>query len=483
MSLTAARRVLRIEAEAIRRLIPRLDHLFEKAVETLDQCRGRVVVTGMGKSGIIGRKIAATLASTGTPALFLHAGRGSTAIWAWWPGGRPARRLEQRGDGGNHPPPPARPPAPHPGDLFHGRSSFHAGPPERGEPRRERREGSLPDEPGSDGQHDGGPGPGGRAGGRSPRAPRLRARGLRPVSSGGRLGKLLLTVEDVMHRGREIPVVTADAPMKKAIAEMTAKKLGITTVVDGRGRLAGVVTDGDLRRALERGIPIADRKAGEIMSRHPKTIAKTDLAALAVALMEEHQITSLVIAGSARKVEGDHSPSRSDESGGREGSVRPDRPRAVSSRAGRADPPLGPRRGWCLNRRPDLARSGRGRDQDVPRPGRSRPGAGPAFGNRRGARERPAVPGRGSPGEGARHPGRPPGLPRESGRARESSAEVESRARRGCRDGGRSGRSAPCSGEAGLALAVSDAPAEVRKRADWVSRSPGGRGPCARPSR
>ncbi|MEK6815710.1 MAG: KpsF/GutQ family sugar-phosphate isomerase [Nitrospirota bacterium] len=305
MSLTAARRVLRIEAEAIRRLIPRLDHLFEKAVETLDQCRGRVVVTGMGKSGIIGRKIAATLASTGTPALFLHAGEGLHGDLGMVARGDVLLAVSNSGETA---------------EIIRLLPLVHrlripvisfTGDPRSTLARRSvvSLDVSVEKEACPMNLAPTASTTAALALGDALAVALLERRGFEPEDfarfhPGGRLGKLLLTVEDVMHRGREIPVVTADAPMKKAIAEMTAKKLGITTVVDGRGRLAGVVTDGDLRRALERGIPIADRKAGEIMSRHPKTIAKTDLAALAVALMEEHQITSLVIAGSARKVEG-----------------------------------------------------------------------------------------------------------------------------------------------------------------------------------
>ncbi|MBI1864535.1 MAG: KpsF/GutQ family sugar-phosphate isomerase [Nitrospirae bacterium] len=305
MPLTAARRVLRIEAEAIRRLIPRLDHLFEKAVETLDQCRGRVVVTGMGKSGIIGRKIAATLASTGTPALFLHAGEGLHGDLGMVARGDVLLAVSNSGETA---------------EIIRLLPLVHrlripvisfTGDPRSTLARRSlvSLDVSVEKEACPMNLAPTASTTAALALGDALAVALLERRGFEPEDfarfhPGGRLGKLLLTVEDVMHRGREVPVVTADAPMKKAIAEMTAKKLGITTVVDGRGRLAGVVTDGDLRRALERDIPIADRTAGEIMGRNPKTIAKTDLAALAVARMEEHQITALIIAGRGRKVEG-----------------------------------------------------------------------------------------------------------------------------------------------------------------------------------
>ncbi|MEK6693256.1 MAG: CBS domain-containing protein, partial [Nitrospirota bacterium] len=123
---------------------------------------------------------------------------------------------------------------------------------------------------------------------------------------GGSLGKkLLLKVEDLMHRGKDIPNVLEDAIMKDAILEISSKKLGITSVLDAQGRLSGIITDGDLRRWLEKGeADIFKVKAKEVMTRNPKTIEGKALAAKAVSLMEQHSITSLMIVDINRKPEG-----------------------------------------------------------------------------------------------------------------------------------------------------------------------------------
>jgi arabinose-5-phosphate isomerase len=113
---------------------------------------------------------------------------------------------------------------------------------------------------------------------------------------GGILGrKLLLLVEDLMHRGDQLPLVNQDTPMKEALFEITSKRLGVTGVVDAQGKLVGVITDGDLRRALERHRDILDLKARDLMTRDPKTITAEKLAAEAVAVMERYPITSLFV--------------------------------------------------------------------------------------------------------------------------------------------------------------------------------------------
>jgi arabinose-5-phosphate isomerase len=121
---------------------------------------------------------------------------------------------------------------------------------------------------------------------------------------GGALGRKLLLVEDVMHRGKEIPVVSVGSLMKDAVMEMTTKKLGITTVQGEDGKLAGIITDGDLRRLLEKQRDIFTLTAGEAMSVNPKIILKDTLAAAAVQKMEAHAITSLVVVDQDRRVEG-----------------------------------------------------------------------------------------------------------------------------------------------------------------------------------
>jgi arabinose-5-phosphate isomerase len=133
----------------------------------------------------------------------------------------------------------------------------------------------------------------------------LDLRGLRPedyaaLHPAGTLGwRALVKVRDLMHGGDALPVVTEAATMKQVLEEMTDKRRGMTTVVDAAGRLVGIITDGDLRRLQLAGGPLLDRRAGECMSRHPKCIAADALAATALAMMEAHQITSLVIADEA----------------------------------------------------------------------------------------------------------------------------------------------------------------------------------------
>ena len=122
---------------------------------------------------------------------------------------------------------------------------------------------------------------------------------------GGRLGKKLLRVEDVMHTGDGVPRVTPDTPMKDVLFEMTRKRLGMTTVVDADGRLLGMISDGDLRRQMERhGYTLLDRTAGECMTREPVVIGRRELATAALALMEERKITSLPVVDDAGRVEG-----------------------------------------------------------------------------------------------------------------------------------------------------------------------------------
>ena len=138
----------------------------------------------------------------------------------------------------------------------------------------------------------------------------LEERGFRPedfarLHPGGALGRrLLLRVEDLMHTGDQVPVVTESAPMKEAIFVITGKRLGMTTVVDGQGRLSGILTDGDVRRAMQRFTDPLARTVGECMTRSPKRIPREDLAARAVRVMEEHSITALLVVDDAGRPAG-----------------------------------------------------------------------------------------------------------------------------------------------------------------------------------
>jgi len=295
--LQRAKDVLNIEAEGIVSLIDRLDNVFLRAVELLQGCRGKVVVTGMGKSGIIGRKIAATLSSTGTPSFFLHAGdavhgdlgmvmKGDVILAVSNSGeteeilkllphfkvnglkiivvtGKPDSTLGKAGD-----------------------AVIDVGVHEEACPL-----GLAPTASTT----------AALAMGDALAVVLLEKKGFKEEDfavrhPGGILGrKLLLHVGDLMHRGDEIPLVNEETPMKEALFEITSKRLGVTAVVDAKGTLIGVITDGDLRRGLESKGDIFQLKAKDLMTRNPKTIAADSLAAEAVDVMEQRPITSLFV--------------------------------------------------------------------------------------------------------------------------------------------------------------------------------------------
>jgi arabinose-5-phosphate isomerase len=294
--LKVGRRVLETEAEAIRALVDRLDERFERAVALVEGCRGRVVVTGMGKSGLVGKKLAATLAATGTPALFLHPAEGvhgdigmlvrgdlivalshsgeTEEILALVPAikrlavpllaltGRPTSRLAQYAD------------------LVLDVSVREEACPMNLTPTSSAAA-AL-------------------ALGDALAIAVLTRRGLGPedmarLHPGGAIGRGLIRVEELMHQGDEVPLVAESAALDAVIRAMSAKRLGCAGVVDAEGRLAGIVTDGDLRRAVELGAGRLPSTAGEIMTRHPKTVGRVELAATALELMERHSITQLFI--------------------------------------------------------------------------------------------------------------------------------------------------------------------------------------------
>ena len=295
--LRRAKDVLEIEARGITSIIDRLDDNFARAIELLHGCRGKVVVTGIGKSGLIGRKISATLASTGTPSFFLHSGdavhgdigmvmKGDVILAVSNSGdteeilkllphfklhefklivmtGKPDSRLAQAGD-----------------------VVLDVGVAEEACPL-----GLAPTASTT----------AALAMGDALAVVLLEKRGFKEEDfairhPGGILGrKLLLRVEDLMLRGDQLPLVGEETQMKEALFEITSKRLGVTGVVDGHGSLVGVITDGDLRRGLESKGDIFKLKAKDMMTRHPKTVAAQTLAAEAVAVMEQYPITSLFV--------------------------------------------------------------------------------------------------------------------------------------------------------------------------------------------
>jgi len=296
-----AERVLRLEAEAILGLIPKLDARFDGAVELLHGCTGRVIVTGMGKSGLIGRKIAATLASTGTPAYFLHPAEGVHGDIGMVARGDVVLALSNSGETdeilaivpvlkrfgvpivlltGSPTSPLAR----------QCEVVLDVSVPEEACPMNLAPTSSTT---------------AALAMGDALAMVLLELRGLRPedyaaLHPRGTLGwRALFRVSDLMLTGDAVPVVADGTPMREVIVEMTRKRKGITTVVDGAGRLVGVVTDGDLRRLHLRDTPIDGLTAGEVATREAKTIRADDLAAKALEVMETWQITSLVIVDEA----------------------------------------------------------------------------------------------------------------------------------------------------------------------------------------
>jgi arabinose-5-phosphate isomerase len=293
-----ARKVLETEAAAILALIGRLDERFDQAVLLLRQCKGRVILTGMGKSGIICRKIAATLTSTGTAAFFLHPAeaihgdlgviQSDDVVVALSYSGETAellhlleaiRRLGARliaisGD--------PRSTLAQAADVALDCSVAEEACPMNLAPTASTTA-AL-------------------AIGDALAMTLLVEKGFRQedfanLHPGGKLGKRLMRVEALMHSGKDCPVVRADARMRDVIYEMSSKQLGMTCVVDrDDDTLLGIITDGDLRRRMERGGEILGLTAGDVMSHQPVSVARATLAAEALNIMEQRKITSIVVA-------------------------------------------------------------------------------------------------------------------------------------------------------------------------------------------
>ncbi len=302
-----AKRVISLEAQELLRMQERLGEEIYEAVEILYNCKGRVVVTGMGKSGIIARKIAATLASTGTPSLFLHPAEGihgdlgmvmrEDAVIALSNSGETPEVI-------NLLPSIKRLGIPlvaltgNPNSTLAKRSDVVL---DTGVSQEACPLGIVPTASTTSAL----------AMGDALAVVLLERRGFKKEDfalfhPGGSLGKrLLLTVEDLMHKGEEIPKVNLSTPLKEAIIEISSKRLGITTVLDEEEVVRGVITDGDLRRIIEReGEGMFGLAAGDVMTRNPKTITKEALAAKALNIMEKHSITALVVVDPKGRPEG-----------------------------------------------------------------------------------------------------------------------------------------------------------------------------------
>jgi arabinose-5-phosphate isomerase len=302
--LSLARKVLQTEAAAILALVDRLDGRFDEAVKLLRDCHGRVIVTGMGKSGIICRKIAATLSSIGTSAFFLHPAEAIHGDLGVIQANDVLLALSYSGETD---------------EILRLLEAIK---------RLGARLIAITGFPGS---------PLGLAAditldcqvseeacplnlvptasttamlamGDALAMTLLVEKGFQPedfakIHPGGKLGKRFMRIDQLMHRGAQIPVVQAGTAMRDVIYEMSRKGLGMTCVVD-EGRLVGIITDGDLRRHMGDTANILDRRAGEVMTRNPVTLEKATLAVEALNAMELRKITSIVVVDRNRLVEG-----------------------------------------------------------------------------------------------------------------------------------------------------------------------------------
>jgi len=304
--IAVARRVFEIEAEGLTALAGRIGPEFKQAVDLILASQGRVVVIGMGKSGLVGKKIAATLASTGTPSFFVHPAEASHGDLGMVVAGDVVVALSYSGETEELTrilPLLKRMSIPIIAMTGRMDSSLarHADIPLDTAVDREACPLGLAPTASTTAT---------MALGDALAVALLEARGFKAEDfakfhPGGSLGKRLLTrVSDLMHGGDQLPAVLDHAPLTDAILAMTRGKLGMTTVLDPQGKLAGVLTDGDLRRALDRGIDLHKASVGQVMGRHPKTITAERLAAEGLAIMQKYKITALVVAGEGGGVEG-----------------------------------------------------------------------------------------------------------------------------------------------------------------------------------
>jgi arabinose-5-phosphate isomerase len=308
--------VVRIEADALRRLADRIAgpmaHDFWRAVELLYCCAGRVVTTGMGKSGLIARKIAATLSSTGTPALYLHPAEAQHGDLGMVARGDIVIALSSSGTTGEILellPTLKRlgiPLISFTGDQLHPPNGSMS---QLAQAAEIALDCSIDKEACSLGLAPTASTTTMLALGDALAVSLSERRGFKEedfanLHPGGKLGKRFLRVSAFMHTGDAVPRVAPETPMTEVIYEMSRKGLGITTVVE-KGRVVGMVSDGDLRRLLERrGKHVLDLTAAECMTRDPKTISADTFAAKALDILEQKKITSLVVADAEGNLEG-----------------------------------------------------------------------------------------------------------------------------------------------------------------------------------
>jgi arabinose-5-phosphate isomerase len=306
MSLETAKRVLRIESEAIAGLIDRLDARFEQGVETLFACKGRVVVTGMGKSGLIGRKISATFASVGTPSFFLHAAEAAHGDLGMLASDDVVLAISISGETQELL------------DMIETlkrlgvllvtltanlRSTLAAASDVVLDIAVKEEACSLNLAPTASIAA-------ALAMGDALAISLLERRGFKEhdfaaLHPGGKLGKRLRRLESLMHSGDDLPCVGPAARMPDVIYEMSRKGLGLTAVVDGDNKLLGIITDGDLRRMMEqRRKDVLDLAAAECMTKNPTTLGPGELAASALRIMEQKRITSVLVVDLDHRLQG-----------------------------------------------------------------------------------------------------------------------------------------------------------------------------------
>ncbi len=306
MPRDTARRVLEIEAQAILELAPRLDESFDRAVELLYACPGRVVVTGMGKSGLIAQKISATLASTGTPSLYLHPVEAVHGDLGRIVKGDLLLAVSASGDTDEIlalVPQVKRLGSPLVAMTGNPRSSV-------AQAADVNLDVSIRQEACPLGLAPTASTTAALAMGDALSMALIERRGFTVddfavLHPGGRLGKKLLRVEDLMSTGEQIPRVAPQTAMKDVLFEMTRKRLGLTTVTHPEGRLLGMISDGDLRRQMERhGYTLLDRTAAECMTRSPVLIGRRELATRALDVMESRKITALLVTDAEGRIQG-----------------------------------------------------------------------------------------------------------------------------------------------------------------------------------
>jgi len=309
-ALERARNVLRIESEAIAALIPRLDARFSEAVQLILRCKGRVAVCGVGKSGQVARKIASTMASTGTPAFFVHAAEASHGDLGMITRGDVLLALSNSGESE---------------ELLtilplvkrQGAALIAM----TGEPNSTlARQSDIVLDARVDQEacpHNLAPTASTTAAlalGDALAVALLDARGFSAEDfarshPGGRLGRRLLTlVSDVMRTGKDVPSVPEGASFSEALLEMSNKRMGMTAIVDSDNRVVGIYTDGDLRRSLANDNPLRldlrTARIADLMTHSPRTIGQDRLAAAAVEMMERHKVNQILVVDEAGRLAG-----------------------------------------------------------------------------------------------------------------------------------------------------------------------------------